>query len=245
MILAILQARMTSTRLPGKVMRPLLGIPMIERQVERIRRSKHLDQLVLATSNDITDDVLAEHSAGIQVACSRGSLNDVLDRFYQTAVPYTPEHVVRLTGDCPLIDPTVIDAVVEMHLAGSFDYTSNRSPPTFPDGLDTEIFTLKSLKCAWQNAQTTYQREHVTPFIYEGGLFRSANFRNDVDLSELRWTVDEEPDFRFVERVFEELYNQRPDFDMHDVVDLLNRQPEISQINGHVGQKPANSAALT
>ena len=195
-VLAILQARVSSTRLPRKVLKPILGVPMILRQIERIKRANCIDKLVVATSTDSSDDELFELCQHHEIVCLRGSLNDVLDRFYQVAILYNPAHVVRLTGDCPLADPRIIDEVIQRHLTGQYDYTSNTIEPTYPDGLDIEIFRLACLERAWQEACLPSQREHVTLFINQHAeLFNRGSVKNIEDLSKLRWTVDELEDF--------------------------------------------------
>jgi spore coat polysaccharide biosynthesis protein SpsF len=151
-IAAILQARVSSTRLPGKVLKPILGVPMILRQIERVRRAKKIDQFIVATSNDRTDDPLADICSNTNIECFRGSLEDVLDRFYHAAKPLNPEHIVRLTGDCPLADPQLIDQLILFHLQGGYDYSSNTVETTYPDGLDVEIFRFSCLELAWKEA---------------------------------------------------------------------------------------------
>jgi spore coat polysaccharide biosynthesis protein SpsF len=225
---AILQARAGSSRLPGKVLKPLLGRPMLARQLERVRRAERLDALVVATSVDAADDAIAQLCAGEGVDCHRGSLDDVLDRFYGAAQAQGAEAVVRLTGDCPLADPQLIDALVEFFFAGDYDYASNAVPPTFPDGLDAEVFRFDCLRQAWQEAKLPSQREHVTPFIYNHPeRFHIGSYRNPVDLSHLRWTVDEAEDFEMVSRVYAELYPANPRFGWQDVLQLLERRPEL------------------
>jgi len=234
MIVAILQVRVSSSRLPNKVLKPILGKPMLTLQLERVQRSTMLDQLVVATSLDDSDDNLESLCKEFDIPCFRGSLEDVLDRFYQAAVQYQPEHVVRLTGDCPLADPVVIDQVVEFYLQENFDYASNTLEPTFPDGLDVEVFRFSVLEQAWQEAELPSQREHVTPFIHtQPDRFRLGSFKGDVDLSTLRWTVDELEDFELVCRIYEELYPNTPNFTTDDVLELLKRRPELQTINIH------------
>ena len=168
-VLCILQARVSSTRLPGKVLKPILGEPMLARQIERIARAERVDALTVATSDEPSDDGVAGLCERLGVDCYRGSLDDVLDRFYQAAQRSGPSHVMRLTGDCPLTDPAILDALVELHLAGDFDYSSNVEVRTYPVGLDAEIFRYELLVRAWRNATSPYEREHVTPFMQEGG----------------------------------------------------------------------------
>lgn len=232
MILAVLQARFSSTRLPGKVLKPILGKPMLMLQLERIRRVTDIDGLIVATSMEAQDDALAAMCGAEGVACHRGSLNDVLDRFYQAARSHAPDHVIRLTGDCPLADPEVISGVIRAHLAARADYTSNVLPPTFPDGLDVEIMNFACLEEAWREATLPSQREHVTPFINrQPARYKLHNFANAADLSGLRWTVDEPADFEFVKRVYEALYPSHPDFSTADILALMEKRPELAALN--------------
>lgn len=233
-VLGILQARVSSSRLPGKVMRDLLGAPMVGRQVERLRRARTIGQLVLATSIDPSDDVLAQwaHEAGVEL--HRGSLDDVLDRFVTAARPFRPEHVVRLTADCPLADSAIIDRVVEVHLDSGADYSSNTLQPTFPDGLDVEVMTMAALEAAAHEATAPYQREHVTQFIIRHPeRFRLHNVAAERDLSALRWTVDEPVDFELVEAIYRALYPSNPAFTTADVLDFLQDNPRWIAHNTH------------
>ena len=236
MILAILQARTSSTRLPGKVLKPILGRPMLSLQIERIQRSKKIDKLIVATSNERSDNDIGNLCINIQIPCFRGSLDDVLDRFYQTATQYKPEHVVRLTGDCPLIDPEIIDKVINFYFEGDFDYATNSMDPyTFPDGLDVEVFRFTVLEKAWHEALLPSYREHVTPFIRQHPeMFKVGHYKNEVDLSHLRWTVDEPEDYEFVSQIYKELYPQNPTFITEDILELINRKPSLLEINSHV-----------
>jgi spore coat polysaccharide biosynthesis protein SpsF len=236
MILAILQARTSSTRLPGKVLKPILGHPMLSLQIERIQRSKKIDKLIVATSNDRSDSDIEDLCINIQISCFRGSLHDVLDRFYQTAIQYKPEHVVRLTGDCPLIDPEIIDKVINFYFEGDFDYATNSmAPHTFPDGLDVEVFSFTALKKAWHETLLPSHREHVTPFILQHPeMFRIGHYKNKLNLSHLRWTVDEPEDFELVSQIYNELYPKNPTFITEDILGLINRKPSLLEINSHV-----------
>lgn len=237
MVLGILQARVGSTRLPGKVLRPILGLPMIIRQIERLSRVRRIDRLVLATSTDEADDGLAQLCEGHGVCCFRGSLNDVLDRFYQAAGEYVPEHVVRLTGDCPLIDPDLVDRVIACHVGEGNDYTSNTIPPTYPDGLDVEVVRFRCLQEAWKEAVLPSEREHVTPFVYRRpDRYKIGHVRNPVDLSSLRWTVDEPEDFDVVTAIYEALYPGNPMFTTDDILAHLDRNPALKNANIRYGR---------
>jgi len=231
-VLCVLQARVSSTRLPGKVLKPILGQPMLARQIERVRRASAIDGLTVATSDQPSDDAIAELCTSLGVACFRGSLADVLDRFYRAAQPHRPRHLMRLTGDCPLTDPTVLDALIELHLAGGYDYSSNVIRRTYPDGLDAEVFTYPLLERAWREARTPREREHVTPFMYETGLdIKHGSLEDATNRSAMRWTVDYPEDYDFACRVFEALYPLDPAFGAADVHRLLLAHPEIAAIN--------------
>lgn len=232
MIIAVLQARASSRRLPGKVLKPILGKPMLRHQIERILRAKLLGRLVLATSVNPEDDAVAAIGDACGVTVYRGSLDDVLDRFYKAAEPHSPSHVVRLTGDCPLADPEIIDAVTRKAVNEGYDYTSNTNPPTFPDGLDVEVATFAALQVAWREATSKSDREHVMPFLHrQPKRFRLGNYENATDLSAMRWTVDEPADFEMVRTVYEGLYPSKPDFGTADVLTFLRDHPEVASLN--------------
>ena len=214
---------MSSTRLPGKVMAPVLGEPMIGRQVERLRRAKLIDRLVVATSIDPSDDPLADYCASLDVSVYRGSLDDVLSR-YGAALALHPETkaVVRLTADCPLADPALIDRVIEHHHEAGADYTSNTlGTRTYPHGLDTEVIRPDVLILAADRAKDPYEREHVTPYIYRRPeMFRLAGVAREKSLANLRWTVDFPEDMAFVRDVFARLYPLDPKFDSDAIAAL-------------------------
>jgi len=219
---------MSSTRLPGKVMKKIIGRPMLELQIERILQSETLDKLIVATSTAKDDDVIVELCRKIEIDYFRGSLDDVLGRYYQAAKYYRAEHIVRLTGDCPLTDPCVIDKVVLHYLSENCDYASNTLERTYPDGLDVEVFSFETLESAHMEAISYRDREHVVPFIKRGtDRFRLCSICQAVDLSENRWTVDVEDDFKFVVQIYESLYHENGSFAMEDILDLLKDRPEI------------------
>lgn len=233
MILAILQARMSSSRLPGKVLKPILGRPMLGRQLDRLRRSARIGRLAVATSREAGDDAIAAFCAGEGVACHRGPLEDVLGRFAGALAELGPaDHVVRLTADCPLADWTVIDACIARHLETGADYTSNAIERTYPDGLDVEVMTAATLLRAARDASPGPEREHVTMHIYRHPeRFRLAALTQSPDLQHERWTVDTADDFRMAEAVFAELFPVKPDFTQADVLALHARRPDIRAIN--------------
>jgi len=232
MILAVLQARMGSSRLPGKVLMPILGEPMVFRQIERIRRCKQIDELVVATSTSAADDPLVAFCRDRGIKAGRGSENDVLSRFVHIARPYAPNAVVRLTGDCPLADPDVIDDVIALFISGGFAYVSNVEPATFPDGLDVEVIRWSALEQADKDAVLPSHREHVTPFVRtQPSIFPSGCHTRSPDLSHLRWTVDEPADFAFVRRVYEALYPVNPNFATADILRLVESDPALGATN--------------
>jgi len=214
MILGVLQARMSSTRLPGKVMADVAGAPMIGRQVERLQRSRRLDRLVLATSDHPSDDALAAYSETLGLDVVRGPLADVLGRFL-IALDRFPaaDALVRLTGDCPLTDWRVLDATVDRHLEADADYTSNVATRTFPHGLDVEVALPQALRAAGSEATSAHDREHVMPFLYaQPERFKMASITRAPSLAHLRWTVDLPEDLEFVRHVYGTLYPGDPDF---------------------------------
>jgi spore coat polysaccharide biosynthesis protein SpsF len=241
MILAILQARSSSSRLPGKVLLPLAGAPMIVRQTERVRRSRRIDKLVVATSSDASDDALARTLASAGVAVHRGPLDDVLARFLGALAAFGPaDHVVRLTGDCPLADPAVIDATIDAVMAAGADYGSNTPPDapfpdgrTFPKGLDVECMKASALLAAAERATTLEEREHVTWALHRRpDLYRQAFLSQAADEGEVRWTVDYPHDYAFVTAVYDALYPANPAFSSDDVRALLRARPDLAAFGG-------------
>lgn len=232
MIIAITQARMSSSRCPGKVLKPIMGSPMAWHQWERTQKAHSLDHCILATSTDSSDDVLANYFSTHNQPVFRGSLNNVLNRYYECAKAQKATHVVRLTADCPLIDPAIIDRTVETHLQNNNDYTSIAH---FPVGLSVEVCRFSILEQAYYEAKLRSQREHVTLFIHQQPeLFKLEFIYNKEDLSYLRWTVDYPEDFEFVKQVYQHLYPQKSNFNMADVLQLLKEQPELIKINAHM-----------
>ncbi len=232
MILAVLQARTSSSRLPGKVLQDLAGRPMLARQCERILRATRIDRLVIATSEEESDAPVAVLAEELGIACYRGSLQDVLGRFHGAATEYSATHVVRLTGDCPLTDPQLIDHVIDAHIDGGFDFTSNALDRTYPKGLDAEACTRAALGVAAREATTRAEREHVTPFFYtHPERFRIGSVRQAEDHSALCWCVDEPEDLEFVRTVYGRLLPTNPAFTTSEVMDLLAREPTLAHYN--------------
>lgn len=230
-ILAIIQARASSTRLPNKVLLPLLDKPMLQHQIERVRRSTKIDTIVVATSTEISDDSIESLCKSINVPCYRGSLEDVLDRYYSAANNYSPEHVVRITGDCPVIDSEIIDQVVNQHLLSKADYTSNTIHPTYPDGLDVEVMKFNVLKEAWEKSELASEREHVTPYIKKKDNYVKINIENNKDLSHIRLTVDELVDYELVKFIYESIYLENNNFKLNDILILLENNLEKAKVN--------------
>jgi spore coat polysaccharide biosynthesis protein SpsF len=233
--IAIIQARCSSTRMPGKVLAPLAGEPMILRLVERVRRSAELDEVVVATSRDTSDDPLADVLEQRGVLVRRGPLDDVLARYLQVVDEFAPDTVVRLTGDNPLVDPAVIDDVVRAHAASGADYASNSLVRSYPYGLDVESVRAEALRRVAGLATDPAEREHVTMGIYRRPeLFTLEPVVQAEDHAELRWTVDYPEDFAFVERVYAELFPIDPGFGQADVLALLARHPELRRLRSDV-----------
>lgn len=223
MILAIIQARLSSTRLPGKVLLPIQARPLLDYMLERVQHAHLIDQIVVATSTDSNDNPIEEFCVSQKFNCYRGSLEDVLARYYQCAKHYQPKHIVRLTGDCPLIDPEIIDAVIQLHLTSDADYTSNAFEATFPDGLDTEIIKYTILEKLHLITQLPSQREHVTKYIFDHSeQFKISSYKNSTDLSALRWTVDNAEDFAVIQFIINKLYNHNRIFAMQEILELYN-----------------------
>lgn len=239
MTTAILQARMGSTRLPGKMLLPIhQGKGALQLMLERIGAAATLDRIVVATTTLPEDDPIVALCGSLGVTVFRGDPRDVLDRYTQCARTLGDETVlVRLTGDCPLHDPAVIDEVVRYFASGGFDYASNAHPPSYPDGLDTEVFTRDALERAWRDATLVSEREHVTYHLYtHPERFRIGNHAGAVDLSALRWTLDEPADLEFMRAVYARLGASGTAFGMHDILRMLAAHPDILAINQDIGR---------
>ena len=237
-VLVFLQARMSSSRLPGKVLLDLKGKPMLIRQIERIHKAHSIDGLVVLTSKSPSDDAIYEVCKAYSIECFRGDLDNVLNRFYTASLYYKPEHIVRVTGDCPLLDWTVLDQVVNKHLSDPHDYTSNTLEPTYPDGLDVEIFTKDCLDKMHDKAESATQKEHVTYYCYtHSDDFTLQNVTNpEGDKSTYRWTVDNVEDFALVESVYEGLYSINNDFIAKDIEEYLLKNPDVARLNQHINR---------
>ena len=232
-VVAIVQARMGSTRLPNKVMKIIIGSPMIELLLRRLSLSKEIDQIIVATTIDERNHTLVDHVQKLGYACERGSESDVLNRYVNAAEKHGADVIVRITGDCPLVDPELVDEAIRQFKLKRLDYLSNAATPTYPDGLDVEVFAFKALQQANEDAVDIYDREHVTPYLRKPGKFKTGDMKSEHDLSALRWTVDELADFIVIEKVFQHFY-PRIDFSWQEVLSMQARQPEIFDINNHL-----------
>ncbi|MGV8042521.1 MAG: aminotransferase class III-fold pyridoxal phosphate-dependent enzyme [Thermoanaerobaculaceae bacterium] len=234
-VVALVQARMGSTRLPNKVMRTVNGTPLIELLLTRLAGAKGIDEIVLATSLAEANNPLADHVGRLGFGVFRGSERDVLDRFVQAGRAHQADILVRITGDCPLVDPELVDQAVQTFTEQGVDYLSNAFPPTYPDGLDIEVFRFGALERAWQETNRAYDREHVTPYLRESGIFTTASIQHSEDLSSLRWTVDDPEDFEVIERVFQH-FHPAIDFGWQAVLELQRRAPDLFAANRDVGR---------
>lgn len=232
-VVAIVQARMGSTRLPGKVMKQIMGRPMLWHVVSRAEQIQGCQRVVIATTMELRDEKIYEYCLGNLISCSRGSEENVLDRCYRTAKKAGADVVIRLTADCPVLDPVVSGKVLDYYLRHDYDYVSNVHPPTYPDGLDTEVFSFSALKRAWQDAKKDHEREHVTPYLYMSGHFKIGNVRCHKDYSDRCWTVDLPQDLERIRQMYGELGLH---LRMDDVLALLKRRPELDERREHANR---------
>lgn len=253
---AIIQGRMGSSRLPGKVLLDIAGKPMLQHVIERAREAQTLNSVIVATSNDPADDPIPAFCNELGIPCARGSLHDVLDRYYQAACAHNAGTIVRITADCPLLDPALVDSAVESLVSGAYDFVANRLPPpftrSFPIGLDVEVCTFAALKRAWTESTETFHREHVMPYIYQDVAlapqntlistgtsprgFKIALLNHEPNHGALRWTVDTSEDLAFVREIFLRL-KAKPQFTWYDVLDILAKEPQLASINSEIRHK--------
>lgn len=228
---------MSSSRLPGKVMMPIMGKSLLAQMVRRLLMIRHTATVVIATSQEAEDDIIEQEAHKLKVACYRGSLDNLLDRHYEVGELYNAELVVKIPSDCPLIDPRIIDQILSYYFdhKNQFDYVSNLHPATWPDGNDVEVMTMDCLTKAWENATRKMELEHTTPYIWENpDKFRIGNLTWETGLDysmSHRFTIDYEADYQFIKRVFAELYPKVEDFSCQDILDLLEQKPEIYELN--------------
>lgn len=239
-IIAIIQARMSSSRLPGKVLKPILGISMLEHIVKRLQYVSAIDQTVVATSEELSDDPIYYLCRENKIACYRGSLDDVLERFYQAALLYKANTVIRITGDCPCVDPRLVANLINFYLDGGFDHAGIATGAgavfeenRFPNGLDAECFSFAALEKAYKEASKSSDREHVTPYIWRNkDIFECGSLKPEKDYSYIRLSVDHEQDFEVITKIYEKLYepNNEP-FLMEDIIALLGKNPKLLGLN--------------
>ena len=236
----IMQARVGSSRLHAKVLKELCGKRVLAHDVERIRQAKKVDDIIIATTTKPEDIVIVEEAERCGAKVFRGSEQDVLDRYYQAAKAYDVEHIIRITSDCPLIDPFVVDEVIACYEQGNYDIITNVpnewETMSYPRGLDLEIFPFTWLEKAWTEAKDDYDREHVSPYIYDHAVNRYY-YKYDKDYSMYRWTLDTEEDWQVIQKIYEHFYHGKHDFYFEDVVRFMQEHPEIAQLNAEVVQK--------
>lgn len=240
-IVCIMQARIGSTRLPGKVLKKICGKTVLEHDIDRLKRVKNINKIVIATTILEKDEDIVKESGRLKVECYRGSEEDVLSRYYYAAKENNADIVVRVTSDCPLIDSEITEKIIQYYIDNSekYDYVSNTIDRTYPRGLDTEVFSFEALEKAFNEAKSQRDREHVTPYIWDNpSLFRLAQYKNDMDYSQLRWTLDTIEDLNFIEKVYNLIYIKKEnDFNMNEVLELYRFYPELNNINSSIEQK--------
>lgn len=235
MIAAIIQVRLGSSRLPRKVLLNLEGKTVLEHVISRVRKARTVEDVIVATTVNKEDLEIVKFCSHLGISVYCGSEIDVLDRFYQTARLFKVEHIVRVTSDCPVIDPFIIDKVVTLHKNKKADYTANVLKETFPDGQDVEVFTFETLEKAWKNARLLSEREHVTPYIRKHKkMFKLASYENRENLGDKRWTLDEQKDYKFIKILYENLYKQDHCFGMEKIINFLNKHPDYQKINNNI-----------
>lgn len=238
MIIAIIQARTGSSRLPNKVLMKIREKTLLELYVNRVKKSRLIDKIVVATTEKAEDDLIEELTKYLGIECFRGSENDLLDRYYQCAKKYHADVVVRATPDDPFVDPEIIDRAIMIFQENSVDFVNNHFEPTFPEGLDIEVYSMAALEKAWREARLLSEREHVFPYFQDHPeKFRTIVFKQETDYSQLRWTIDYICDYEMVKTIYEYLYEKKPVFLQNDILQLLEAHPEIALMNSHIRRK--------
>jgi len=239
-VIAIIQARMGSTRLPGKIMKKISGKTVLEHVIDRVKLSKEIRDIVIATTTKETDDPIIFEAQKLNTKYFRGSESNVLSRYYFAAKEFNADIIVRITSDCPLIDPNIIDELVSFYKKQEYDIVSNAGSDlnqrTYPRGLDTEVFSFEQLKSAFNDSMMEYQKEHVTPYIYENSK-NTYFYKNSVDYSNHRWTLDTQEDFELIKQIYKHLYHGEQDFYLNDILSVFNKNPNLIKINQDVIQK--------
>ena len=235
-VIAVIQARLGSTRLPGKVLLDLEGKSVLEHVIIRVKSSKFVNDVIVATTINKDDLEIVKLCANLGISVYCGSEDDVLDRYYQTARLFKADLIVRITSDCPLIDPMVIDEVISLHVREKADFTSNTIKETYPDGEDIEVFTFVALKEAWKKAKLSSEREHVTPFMRKNPAFKLANLEYNRDISHKRWTLDNPEDYDFIKSIYKNIYIEKPYFGMEEILKFIDKNPGIEKINQNINR---------
>ncbi|BDR75919.1 glycosyltransferase family protein [Clostridium tetani] len=239
-IIAIIQARMGSSRLPGKAMKKLCNKTILSHCIERVKQSKYIDDIVVATTIKEVDDIIEKEALGCGVKVFRGSENDVLSRYYYAAKEHGADVIIRITSDCPLIDPRILDEVTSFYLTNNYDIVTNAPNEeeyrTYPRGLDISIFSFKQLENTFMKATEKYHREHVTPYLYEN-LRNKYYYRNKIDYSKYRLTLDTEEDWNLIRKIYMNLYKGKHDFYLEDILNLFELDPNLKKINMNIHQK--------
>lgn len=237
-VTAIIQARMGSTRLPGKILKEVNGKPLLLHQINRLKHSKLIDQLVIATTTEKQDDIIEDFCKKYNVSFFRGSENDVLARYYEASEQFGGETIVRLTSDCPIIDSQIVDKTIKYFLDNNFDYVSNTIERTYPRGLDTEVFSKAALTETYLQANQAREREHVTVYIYtHQDKFKIGSVKEENDYSKFRWTVDTKEDLQLIKNILEYFKDKESDFDLQDAIVAMELNPEWFNINSFIEQK--------
>lgn len=235
---AIIQARIGSTRLPKKIFLPLSGRPILWHVYQRVKKSKLIDDVVIATTDLPEDDLVEKFCIENKINYFRGSSDDVLSRYYFTAKSFQSDIIVRITSDCPLIDSNVIDEIIKLFISENADYASNVLERTFPRGYDTEVFSFSVLEKTFFEAKEKFEREHVTPFIYNHPeIFKLVSYKINKDYSSLRLTIDTQEDYNLIKIIYDSLFDSNNFFNLNDVINFLNNNPELIKINQHIEQK--------
>jgi spore coat polysaccharide biosynthesis protein SpsF len=235
MVTAIIQARLSSTRLPGKVLEYFSDNTLLGHIIERLSYSKFISKIIVATTDSEADNKLIDWLINEKIDFFRGKEEDVLDRYFNAAINFNAENILRVTSDDPFKDPVIIDKVIEFFLNENLDFAYNNNPVSYPEGLDVEVFKFDALKIAHCNSQNSFQREHVTQYFYNNPeLFKQKNLKNDTDYSSYRWTLDSYEDLLFTKEVYNRLYDKNKIFYFEDILKLLKKEPEIALINAGV-----------
>ena len=232
-VIAIVQARMNSARLPGKVLMPLANKPVLAHIIERLSYCKLVENILIATSHEDSDDSIAEYCENNNIDYYRGSLDDVLDRYYQAAKTYHAETILRITADCPVIDPIVVDAVIAGYLSNKYDLYGLGGE--FPDGLDCTVFSFTALEKAWKRAKLKSEREHVCPYIEKNPqMFNNGMLELFRGLDKHRWTLDMPSDYKLLSKIFDQLYREQSPFLTHEILQFIQRNPKLQAINSDI-----------